>query len=500
MIRSFVNMSLLGRYKLPWGLRGSLRFGTTITTRTVNRPLKHFDPELFGFIEKEKSRQAKTVDLIASENFVPRYCSEALASCLSSRYSEGYPGSRYYAGNDIIDQVELLCQRRALKAFRLDESQWAVNVQALSGSPANFAVFNGLLNPGDRILFMDLPHGGHLSHGFHTPAKKLTSTSKYFCTMPYKLNADTELIDYDEIQLLADRFKPSVIIAGYSAYPRLLDYQRFRQIADSCGALLMSDVAHIAGLMAADLIPSAFDYSDVVTTTTHKTLRGPRGALIFMRKDKTVPRGTEDLPTAINGSVFPACQGGPHNHTIGAIAVALKAAAELEFKEYQTQVLKNAKALASRLNTTYKFDLVTGGTDNHLLLVNLINKRIKGRKVEKVLEECNIICNKNTVLQDKVPLNPSGIRLGTPAMTSRGFDEHDFERVADFINQAVEIACELPAKMNFQDYCQALKKDTRLSKLRGEVESFVEAFPQIESVIWNANESRRPAQLRLATA
>eukprot|EP01057_Protomagalhaensia_wolfi_P005920 Protomagalhaensia_wolfi_Nauph_80__5919@NODE_778_length_2010_cov_41_749366_g586_i0_p1_GENE_NODE_778_length_2010_cov_41_749366_g586_i0NODE_778_length_2010_cov_41_749366_g586_i0_p1_ORF_typecomplete_len483_score90_96SHMT/PF00464_19/2_1e167Aminotran_5/PF00266_19/9_4e13Aminotran_1_2/PF00155_21/1_1e09OKR_DC_1/PF01276_20/0_00017Beta_elim_lyase/PF01212_21/0_0037DegT_DnrJ_EryC1/PF01041_17/0_093_NODE_778_length_2010_cov_41_749366_g586_i01621610 len=461
---------------------GSKAAAHTLTTNTINSPLKNFDPVLYETISREKKRQAQTIDLIASENYIPRYCSEALASCLSSRYSEGLPGHRYYAGNEIIDEVEQMCIDRARKAFRLDENIWGVNVQILSGSPSNFAVFNGVLNPGDRILFLDLPHGGHLSHGYQTPTKKLTVGSKYFSCLPYRLDPKTELIDYDEIQMLADRFKPNLVIAGYSAYPRLLDYARFRAIADNCGALLLSDIAHIAGLMAGDVIPSAFDYSDIVTTTTHKTLRGPRGALIFMRRDKKTGSG-ENLESAINSSVFPACQGGPHNHTIAGVAAAMKAASEPEFKQYQSQVLKNAKALGERLQK-HSFDLVTNGTDNHLLLVNLTRKGVSGKKVEKAMELCNIICNKNTVLSDKSAANPSGIRLGSPAMTARGFDEAMFTKVADLINEIVMVSKSVKRKMTYDDFVEEMSRHEGLWEIKKTVLDLLKDYPGIISTLW----------------
>eukprot|EP01054_Gregarina_sp_Poly1_P008201 Gregarina_sp_Poly_1__8200@NODE_475_length_8096_cov_496_560966_g384_i0_p2_GENE_NODE_475_length_8096_cov_496_560966_g384_i0NODE_475_length_8096_cov_496_560966_g384_i0_p2_ORF_typecomplete_len480_score53_09SHMT/PF00464_19/7e167Aminotran_5/PF00266_19/5_5e10Aminotran_1_2/PF00155_21/5e09Beta_elim_lyase/PF01212_21/6_8e06OKR_DC_1/PF01276_20/0_00018Cys_Met_Meta_PP/PF01053_20/0_0017LDcluster4/PF18306_1/0_49LDcluster4/PF18306_1/6_4e03_NODE_475_length_8096_cov_496_560966_g384_i035795018 len=464
------------------------RLLSSATTRTVSRPLQQFDPELYNLVSREKLRQSKTIALIASENYIPRYCSEALASCLSSRYSEGTPGHRYYAGNEIIDQVERLCQKRALEAFRLRDSEWGVNVQAYSGSPANFAVFNGILKPGDKILFLDLPHGGHLSHGFHNDTKRVTATSKYFNCLPYRLNATTQRIDYDEVKLLADRFRPQIIIAGCSSYPRLLDYKRFREIADQCGgALVMSDVAHISGLMAGDVIPSAFEYSDIVTTTTHKTLRGPRGSLIFFRKDRKCPHNGEPLESAINSSVFPACQGGPHNHTIGAIAVALKATVEPEFKEYQHQILKNAQALAKNLSK-HNFELVTGGTENHLLLLDLTNKKLKGKRVEQALELCNIVCNKNAVLSDKSSSNPSGIRLGTPAMTTRGMTEKDFEVVGDTIAEIVNIAQivqRASCKISAEEWIRKLQEIDEIKQIKNKMENFATSFPAIESGIWN---------------
>ncbi|VEU37681.1 unnamed protein product [Pseudo-nitzschia multistriata] len=414
----------------------------------LNKGLKDQDPELLGLIEQEKARQRNSLVLIASENFTSKAVLEALGSVLSNKYSEGYPGARYYGGNENIDQVELLCQKRALEAFNLNPEEWGVNVQSLSGSPANFQVYTGLLETHDRILSLDLPHGGHLSHGFQTPTKKISAVSRYFESMPYQLDPSTGTIDYDQMEKSAELFRPKLIVAGASAYARLIDYERIRTIADGVGAYVLADMAHISGLVAAEVIPSCFDYADVVTTTTHKSLRGPRGAMIFYRKGQ---KGTDkkgnpimyNLEEKINFAVFPGLQGGPHNHTIGALATCLKQANTQEFVEYQKQVLKNSSRLATEL-IDRGFELVSGGTDNHLVLVDLKSSRqIDGARVERILELACIATNKNTIPGDRSALNPGGIRMGTPALTSRGLLEDDFAKVAEFFDRAVAIAVDL---------------------------------------------------------
>jgi len=414
----------------------------------LNRDLSDQDPELLNLIEQEKARQRNSLVLIASENFTSKAVLDALGSVLSNKYSEGYPGARYYGGNENIDQVELLCQKRALEAFQLDPEEWGVNVQSLSGSPANFQVYTALLETHDRILSLDLPHGGHLSHGFSTPKKKISAVSRYFESMPYRLDTSTGTIDYDQMDRSAELFRPKLIVAGASAYARLIDYERIRNIADGVGAYVLADMAHISGLVSANVIPSCFPYADVVTTTTHKSLRGPRGAMIFYRKgqkgvDKKGNPIMYDLEQKINFAVFPGLQGGPHNHTIGALAVCLKQANTQEFVEYQKQVLKNSSRLADELNKR-GYHLVSGGTDNHLVLVDLKSSRkIDGARVERVLEMACIATNKNTIPGDKSALNPSGIRMGTPALTTRGLTEDDFAIVAEFFDRAVTIAVDL---------------------------------------------------------
>ncbi|KAE8334662.1 hypothetical protein BDV24DRAFT_156687 [Aspergillus arachidicola] len=415
--------------------------------------LEEEDPTIYNILQKEKKRQKHFINLIPSENFTSQAVLDALGSVMQNKYSEGYPGARYYGGNEHIDESERLCQQRALETFRLNPEEWGVNVQPLSGSPANLYAISALLNTHDRLMGLDLPHGGHLSHGYQTPTKKISFISKYFETLPYRLDESTGLIDYDALEKQALLYRPKLIIAGTSAYSRLIDYPRMRQIADAAGAYLLSDMAHISGLVAADVLPSPFTHSDVVTTTTHKSLRGPRGAMIFYRKGvrRTDKKGNPemyDLENPINASVFPGHQGGPHNHTITALAVALKQAQSTEFKTYQETVLANAKALADRLGSPLSngglgYNIVSGGTDNHLVLVDLKNRGVDGARVERVLELCGVASNKNTVPGDRSALKPGGLRLGTPAMTTRGFQPEDFRRVADIVDRAVIITQKL---------------------------------------------------------
>lgn len=403
---------------------------------------------------------------------------------MQNKYSEGYPGARYYGGNEFIDMSESLCQKRALETYKLDPKEWGVNVQTMSGSPANFQVYTALLDVHDRIMGLDLPHGGHLSHGYQLPNKKISMVSKYFESIPYRLNEKTGRIDYEEAEKFAMRIRPKMLIAGTSAYSRLIEYSKMRKIADACGAYLLADMAHISGLVAGGVVPSPFEFADVVTTTTHKSLRGPRGAMIFFRKgqkgvDKKGNPIMWDLEEKINGAVFPGLQGGPHNHTITALSVALKLAQSQEFQGYQEQVLKNAKALGESLSGQ-GFDLVSGGTDNHLLLIDLTKKGVNGNKAELVFEQCSIVVNKNTVPGDKSALSPSGLRIGTPAMTSRGLMEDDFVKVGGFISKAVKVTQDIQTTSGKKlvDFKRVMKENPpgSMLELKKEVETFASRF------------------------
>lgn len=455
----------------------------------MEKHLTELDPDVAEIMKKEIQRQRESIVLIASENFTSRAVFDALGSPMSNKYSEGYPGARYYGGNQHIDAIELLCQARALKAFGLDKERWGVNVQCLSGSPANLQVYQAIMRPHDRLMGLDLPHGGHLSHGYQTPQRKISAVSTYFETFPYRVNLETGIIDYDRLEENAMMYRPKVLVAGTSAYCRLIDYARMRQIADKVGAYLVVDMAHISGLIAAGVIPSPFEYADIVTTTTHKSLRGPRGAMIFFRKgvrstdEKTGKETLYDLEGPINFSVFPGHQGGPHNHTITALAVALKQADTQEFKDYQAQVIKNAKTLENEFKKL-GIKLVADGTDSHMVLLDLRNHSLDGARVEAVLEQINIACNKNSIPGDKSALTPCGIRIGAPAMTSRGFGEEDFKRVAQYIVQAIELCKQvqkdLPKPDNkLKDFKAKVANDSvpEILKLRKEIADWASTFP-----------------------
>jgi glycine hydroxymethyltransferase len=381
--------------------------------------LKETDPEIFEIIRQEERYELDTVRLIPSENYVSRAVLEASGSILTNKYSEGYPAKRYYEGQRYIDQLEVLVVERAKKLFGAEHA----NVQPYSGSPANLAVYFGLLKPGDKIMGMALPHGGHLSHGWN-----ISITGQFWKSVQYPVDREARRIDYDAVREMALRERPQMIVAGATAYPRQIDFRLFGEIAKEAGAMLLADIAHIAGLVVAGAHPSPFPYADVVTTTAHKTLRGPRGAIIMCRKE---------LADRIDRAVFPGLQGGPHNHTTAAIGVALKEASTPEFKQYGHQIVRNAAAMAEELMRR-GFDLVSGGTDNHLILIDLTNKNVPGKKAAKALERAGIVCNYNTVPYDpRKPFNPSGIRLGTPAVTSRGMGEEQMRQIAVWMDQVI---------------------------------------------------------------
>jgi len=383
-------------------------------------PLAQADPEIYDAIRHETERQHSRLELIASENFTSEAILEATGSIFTNKYAEGYPGRRYYGGCEYADIVENLARDRAKKLFRAEYA----NVQPHSGSQANQAAYAAVVNPGDTVLGMNLSHGGHLTHGHH-----LNFSGKTYKIVPYGVKKDDERIDYDELARLAEENKPKMIIAGGSAYPRIIDFARFRQIADSVGAIFLVDMAHFSGLVAAGVHPNPCDYADIVTSTTHKTLRGPRSGLILAK---------EKYAKAIDQNVFPGTQGGPLMHVIAAKAVCFKEAATPEFVVYQKQVIANAQALAAGLGRA-GFRVVSGGTDTHVMLVDVFAKGVKGKEAEAALDKAYITANKNTIPFDKnPPLNPSGMRFGSPAVTTRGFKEQEMREVASLIAQVLE--------------------------------------------------------------
>ena len=398
--------------------------------------LKRLDSEVYKAIYMETKRQAENLELIASENFVSEAVLEAQGSVMTNKYAEGYPRHRFYGGCEYYDVVESLAIERAKKLFGCDH----VNVQAHSGTQANMAVYFAVLGIGDTIMGMHLSHGGHLSHGHPT-----SFSGKYFKTVPIGVSKKTGRIDYREMKSLAIKHKPKLIVAGASAYSRIIDFKKFREVCDRVGAFLMADIAHIAGLIAADLHPSPIPYADFVTTTTHKTLRGPRGGMIMCKKR---------YASLIDRNIFPGIQGGPLMHVIAAKAVAFKEALTPGFRKYQAQIIKNARALAEGL-IRKGFKIVSGGTDTHLMLVDLRNKRLTGDMAEEVLDKAGITVNKNSIPHDpEKPFVTSGIRLGTPALTTRGMKEEDMEKTAALISDALEHRYD-------EDYLASLKKEVR---------------------------------------
>ncbi len=391
------------------------------------------DKVIERLIAQEMRRQNETLDLIPSENFVSPDVLKALGTPFTNKYAEGYPARRYYGGNEYVDDTEELCRERALKVFKLSPKNWAVNVQPYSGSPANLAVYVALVPLGEKIMGLRLDMGGHLTHGH-----KVSFTGQAWNSIPFVLDKNSELLDYGAILEQAKKEKPRLVIAGFTAYPRIIDFKKFRKIADAAGAYLMVDMAHFSGLVAGGAYPTPFRYADVVTTTTHKTLRGPRGAMIFAnRNSKMAKRNGVELPKAIDRAVFPGLQGGPHVNQIAATAVAFYEASQPGFKKYAKQIVKNARALAHAL-TKGGWRIVSGGTDTHLLLVDVAARGVGGKEASDKLEAQGIIVNKNTIPYDhRSPMDPSGIRLGTPALTTRGMKEREMTIIAGMISDTL---------------------------------------------------------------
>ena len=388
------------------------------------------DTQIKKLIATEKARQKKVINLIASENYVSNDVLEALGSELTNKYSEGYPGKRYYGGNEIIDKIETIAQERALKLFNLSPHLWSVNVQPLSGSPANLAVYAALVPIGGKIMGMTLSSGGHLTHG-----QKVSFTGKVWQQVPFTVNKNTGMLDYEELMEISREHSPNIVVAGFTAYPRIVDFKKFRAIADVSNAYLMVDMSHFAGLVAGKQYPSPFEYADVVTTTVHKTLRGPRSALIFSRRDRRAVsldgKPGAELPVLIDKTIIPGLQGGPHNNQVAAVAVALREAAAPAFKKYAQQIIKNAHALVDEL-VKLGWNVISGGTDTHLILVDTYGSSgVAGKEASARLEKAGIIVNMNAIPHDpRGVLDPSGIRLGTAAETTRGKKEKDMVAVA----------------------------------------------------------------------
>ena len=418
-----------------------------MTTTQITDPYlaetERVDPELFRLIKAEEQYQLESIRLIPSENYTSRAVMEATGSVLANKYSEGYPGKRYYEGQRNVDQIETLVQERAKALFGVEHA----NVQPYSGSPANLAVYVALLQPGDKIMGLSLPHGGHLTHGWTASA-----TSKFWNAVRYEVDPVTHLIDYDKVREMALAERPRIIVAGATAYPRSFDFAKFGEIAKEAGAYFLADVSHISGLIVAGAHPDPAPYADVVMTTTHKTLRGPRGAMIMCKQEHAA---------AIDKAVFPGLQGGPHENTIAGIGVALKEAATPEFRAYGHQIVANARALGGELKER-GFDLITGGTDNHLLLLDLTGKKVTGKKAAKALDRAGIVGNYNTIPFDpRKPFSPSGLRIGTPSVTTRGMKEDEMRQIGRWMDDAIA---------NIAD-------EEALDRIGSEVRDFCRAYP-----------------------
>lgn len=434
-------------------------------------PLKIVDPQIYNIIKNEEKRQRHGLELVASENFTSMAVMQAVGSCLTNKYAEGLPGKRYYGGNEEIDKIESICRNRALQAFSLNPEKWHVNVQPYSGSIANFAAFTALLEPGDRLMGLHASDGGHASHGLYRGHTPVNISAIYFQSLPYHIDPKTGYIDYDDLEKTAKQYCPKLIIGGSSSYSRDWDYKRLRSICDQVEAKLLIDIAHYSGLVAAGLLNNPFEYADVVVSTTHKLLRSTRAGIIFCKKE---------LASAIDNAVFPSCQGGPHEHAIAGIAVGLREVMTPEFKLYGQQVIKNCRSLAKEL-MSLNYKIVTDGTDTHLLLWDLRPNDILGIRMEYVCDRAAITVNKNCVHGDIPGVNHGGIRLGTPALTSRGFVEKDFEVVAKFLDEACKITIDIQNKLGKQcDHSQfqiAVQQNENVKRLRQKVEAFSEKFP-----------------------
>jgi glycine hydroxymethyltransferase len=437
--------------------------------------MKSSDTEILSILKNETLRQKTQLQMIPSENYASAAVREVVGSILINKYSEGQPFKRYYQGMDNVDALESLVEKRALKAFKLDPEKWDVNVQPYSGSPANAEIFMALLEPGQKIMAMYLTDGGHISHGWSFKERPLSFASKFFKIDFYHVDRKTHTFDYEEIATAAKKIKPKILVAGGTAYPREIDHKKMGKIAKSVGAYYLADVSHEAGLIAACVNNSPFDGADVVMMTTHKTLRGPRGAMIFAKKE---------LIEQIDKAVFPGLQGGPHNHTIAGIGVALGETMQPAFKTYAKQIIKNAQALAEELKKR-GYDIVTGGTDKHLILIDLRNKGLSGKVPALALEKANIVCNFNTVPYDTAPpLYPSGLRLGTPAITTRGMKEREMKLIAGWIDEVVMsvVSYQLPDNPKLRrefmkEVRVGLSENKTIAKVAKEVAALTKKFP-----------------------